>query len=272
MIEAWARESWDFISGRFRKLFTTYLRILAISLIPVMIAAIIGAGFILFLPGTPSIVVFFVLLAIAMIFSAAFETVYITTADNLILGKKTDIMGSYWKNFVPFIKYALVYLAIIIAVVIVLAGTYIAIAFSSDSLASIAGEIFVRLLSAVIFSIFYLFLQFALFDIIVKSMGTIRGYGESIRLARNNLLDVAVISFILFVVEKVAGIPFMIVGLILGAMVFFSVVGTYSLGIVGMAMLAVSGILAFAVILLFVTFIKVINIAARYILWKKLKR
>jgi hypothetical protein len=282
LLKGWMNESYGFLNSNVRETAIAMLKIQLLAIVPVLITLIMAGVLVFMAPA--GLTVFAIILGaifviVGVLVSGAISSAGYNAVDSIAKRKKTDIIATAEENLIPYVKYALIMLGILMVPILPLIILLIA-AYMTMPLVGSLMEILVRILISIISAIVYLFAQFAILETVLSKSGAIDSYRKSYRMARKNLLETIAMSFLLWVVESAINLAFILaivmvvlVGVIIG-------IGGLSLGLespeAAIASLALPAILiiivVFAMLMLVVdAAVRTILLPAQYFFWKKIK-
>ncbi|MEK6981858.1 MAG: hypothetical protein AABX38_02905 [Candidatus Micrarchaeota archaeon] len=284
VVEKSVKESFVFLKENFKLLFFQVLKIKAISFFTLIISLLL-VGIIFFytiynpyktLSSNLSVVVFGLIVGLLLLFVGIFFSSLVdSTIINLIskYGKTNfGLKEQLSKNSFPFLKYFVLdlLLNLVIFAIILLPSVLLSMTVQNIS-ASKAIDAFTNLTTMITGAILYVFLQFALFEVIVAGTGVIKSFKNSIQTAKNNLHDVFLFGIILYLIEVAVTIPVMIVYLVI---IFFGIlIGILLVGINQTFLLPLILVGAFLFVVLVTVYSALntlINYSFRYTFWKNI--
>ncbi len=282
LLKGWLNESYGFLNTNLKETAIAMLKIQLLMVVPILIT-IIMAGILIFM--APIELVLFAgiigacFVVVGALVSGAIGSVGYNAVDSLVKRKKIDIIGTAEENLLPYVKYALVmfgiYLVPILPLVIILIAAYIVFPLVGSLM-----EILFRIVISIISAIIYLFVQFAIMEAVISRSGTLDSYRKSYRMARKNLLPTIIMSFVLWVVESVINLAFIIVlivlvlsGVIVGMSGLVAALESPESVIASLALpVILILILVFVILMILVdAAVRTIMLPAQYFFWKKIK-
>jgi len=234
--------------------------IMNLSILPYNDLRIMQSFLILFIAATIS--------GIFLMLSQAFMApIYRTIHATYERKEKIDILESAKEKAYAIIGYQIVISLIYIVVMLpLMIGSFL-----GRAALGIMGFIFEIIIILVGF-VLGIFMQFALYELIISNKGPIESIKASISLVNRNLRDAVVFTFIKAAINGVIGVVFTIVlyGIIIA--VVMAGIGIYEIGgltTITIAIIAVFGIIFFAGYLLVqATIIETIELPMTYVFWK----
>lgn len=282
LLKGWMNETYGYLNSNLRETAVGMLKIELLLLVPIMVTVAMAVALMFFAPPGLELVSFIIALGfilIGLLLSGAVGSAGFNLVDNITKRKKTDIIGTVEDNLVPYIKYALVMVGIVLVPILPLLAVLFLAYLSAPLLGSLV-EILVRILITIISAVIYLFLQFAIMEAILSRNGTLDSFRKSYRMARKNFASTAIMSFLLWIVENVINLAVLIVVGIVALLFLILVVGSVGADIkslqellLSLALPALAAlIIAFAVIVIITdAAVRAILYPARYFFWKKIK-
>lgn len=305
ILERGVHETWGFLKLKFQHLFQEMLKIglivTAIGILTLIALAIViyfgsKAITLVDLFGVSLILISFVLAVVAIALIGMYlmnvaGSINYNIVDSTFKKTPISFMEKFNDNLLPILKFIIVDTAIGIIVFgpffILLFGTSIAIGTINTPAAVLVAqlvEIVFRIIISIVGAALYLFLQFAIFELLISKRGVIESFRKSIDIVRKRPLETLIFSFGLWMIESLLAIPFLIVLLIL--VIIFAIIGVIG-GVFGYLATAMSGglggLLILLVVILFGAIIfgalflifgaikSAVNISTRYVFWNKLK-
>jgi hypothetical protein len=282
LLKGWMNETFSFLNSNLKETAITMLMIELLSMVPMVITIIMAAAVVILAP--PGLELLAMTIAAVFVIAGAFisggiASVQYNAVDNITKRRKTRMIATAEENLIPFIKYSLVmigiYLVPILPIIVVLIAAYVIFPLVGSLM-----EILVRILIGIISAIIYLFLQFAIFEAMVSRNGTLDSYRKSYGMAKKNIFPTIIMAFLLWIVETVISIAFVVAIVVVALVLMILVIGGIGAGIeapealIGalawpVIAIAIAVLIVIAVIVQAVT--KTILYPAQYFFWKKIK-
>ncbi|VVC03852.1 Uncharacterised protein [Candidatus Bilamarchaeum dharawalense] len=253
----------------------------------------LGAGGVLGL-GLIFIVVSIIVIILAVIFSKVIASSSYNLVDSKYKKEPFGMIGQIGANIVPYVFYFIVNLVITLIILGPFYAVYFFISTGSELAASdssgaglgmyMAGTLIglvLRGIITIIASILGLFIQFAIFEVIVARKGVIESFKRSFDLVKANLLETVLFSFVLslissviiFVVLVIVVIVAIIMAVVFGlgaAMLSASLGAAY--GVLVLIVLAIAGVIALMILAALTALQDIIEIPAQYSYWKQISK
>jgi hypothetical protein len=231
--------------------------------------------------------IFLAIVAIGILFIAIFISGAISSTgynfiDSRYKKSPFDIIEQAKTNFAPYIFYVIVRFLITI---IILAPFYI-VAFGVSFVGAFnpVAAIFtgllgfvVRIIAAIVGAILALFIQFAIFEVLIAKNDVIESFKRSFNLVKNNFLETFLFSLLLWIVVAIISVVTIIFTLViaLGLALAMGIVLGSSLGtssIIMWAGIAIAVLIGISIFLALSVLQNLIEIPAQYNYWKELTK
>lgn len=285
-------EAWELIKSNSKGLFFAMARIelfgaalfmLCLLVAGALIALAMGMAPGLAFDGVSVVVLVGAALGVFLIgalLAAAAGSVEYNAIDRIPLGRNVGIVERASANLVPILLYSIVGMLIaavtvgpILAIyVFVLMGTYESGDAGSQLAANIA-EILFRMAEGLVGSAVYLFVQFAIFELIISGKGVLDSYGRSFGMVRRNFWETAAFSFALWLVEIMVSVPFVLIMVGIVFLAIFAATGLLAGAALPLAAAALAVMaLAFVVVLIAYSALNnMVLMSVQYCYWKKIR-
>ena len=270
LIKAPLTESWALLRKEWRGLIGGLIKIDLLTFAAAIagIILVVLAGFLLSGISLIAAVALMALIAIPLIIVVqAIRSIGYNFIDSAWSKKRISYSDVFQENLLPVAGWAVVMFLIRLAVAIpFLALFFLAVLGSQGGdgrLVYTLAELLFRIFLGIALAIVDLFLQFAIFEIVLSRSGVLQGFGKSFGLVRKNLVETVLFSFILWVIEAAVSVPILI---LVFALVFFGVLGLAIPGI-GLIALAIIALLVIPIFLVFSALTRAITVTSQYRYW-----
>ena len=269
MVKSPLTESWALIQKEWKSILWGLVKIdlLAAGALVLGVLIAILAGFLLSGVSVLAAVILMALIAIPFIFIIqAISSIAYNFIDAKWSKKKLSFSDTFQENLLPMTGYTLVIFLIRALVVLpFLVLFFVAVLGAGEGLAATLAEVLFRIVISIALAIVDLFLQFAVFEILISRSGVLSGFGKSYALVRKNFYETAVFSFVLWVIGVAISVPFII---LIVALLFLGMLGLAVPGI-GLVIMAFVGVILIALALLLNAATTAITITSQYRFWGK---
>lgn len=289
-----ASEAFEFLRRDYRRLFVNLLKVEVISLIIMAMTLVFiwSAAFITL----QNVAAFYSSLAMAAItvgviaaiglaggfFAAVANSIGYNVVDSAYSKTHMRYVRTFRGNMFPMLKYLLMSILINSVAFLPFLALFIGIAYLTyEQLGTTASvllinmaELILRVVLAVLGAILYLFLQFAIFELLIGRRGVVESFRESIGIMRGYPLETMIFSFALWAVITGISIPFMIVFLLLFVLAAGAGIGISSIAgaLAFWPLLIVGGLFFLGLLLVFSVITNAVLYAAQYVYWKQVRR
>ena len=264
-------EAWGALRAGFWDIFGMMLRIdaLAVLIIAAGVVAAFVAGMALWQASAVGAIALAFIIAIAAILAGA---IVASAAYNYIDAKsgkrKIDFSATIRGNALPMLGYGILSLLIYGIVFSPFFAAYYFVYKSGGvgGAGPLLAEFLIRIGLSAVSAIISLFVQFAIFEILISKAGVLEGFARSIRIVRKNLLETIVFSIIVWGVESAIAIPFTLAGILVVLVFFFAAAAG------GPVALIIPLVLAIVLVVLLSALGNSISITARHKYWMRARR
>lgn len=211
--------------------------------------------------------------------SVIVESITYNVAEDVFNKKQTDMVRKFSENAWPVIKYNLVMFTISFVVMLPFFVIYFVLVFGSygatgsTNILSSLFEIIFRGVMAIIGAVLHLFLQFAIFEILIGKNSVITSFKKSYDIVRRNLVETFIFSLLMWGISTAIKIPLIIITVII--VVVLVIIGVLLAGVLKGAMLVVAiSILVIVGLVLLIAMTAVIDtvvIPCQYKYWKRVR-
>lgn len=212
--------------------------------------------------------------------SVIVESITYNVAEDIFNKKQTNMTEKFSENAWPVIKYNIVMFAISFVVMLPFFVIYIVLVFGSygtvgsTNILSSLLEIIFRGVMAIIGAVLHLFLQFAIFEILIGKNSVITSFKKSYDIVRRNLVETFIFSLLMWGISTAIKIPLIIIAVIVG--VIFVIIGVLLASVLNGIILAVAISILVIVGLVFLiamtAVIDTVMIPCQYKYWKRISR
>lgn len=266
-------EAWGALRAGFWDTYFTVLKfeVLALFFICAGIIAGVLAALALWQASLPAAIALALLAMFAGTYAGSvFFSLSYSFIDARAAKRSLDFSGALRANALPMLWFdilgAAIYFVAFSPIIAALAYLYISGGIGGDRLETAVAEFLFRVMMSAVSAVISLFVQFAIFELLISRNGAIGSFGRSFRLVRRNFWETVVFSIILWAVESAIAIPFTIIGIVAGLVVFIAAAGG---GPVAWAVLVV---LAMAFIAMLGALGSTIAITARHRFWSRARK
>ncbi|MFH1784947.1 MAG: hypothetical protein ABH842_00815 [Candidatus Micrarchaeota archaeon] len=229
-----------------------------------------------------------IILFVALFFSGVVNSVSYNFIDKKCKNEELDIIAQIRVNIVPFFLYVIANILITLVILGPFYVIYLIISlgtnFSGSPMLILAGsliELVLRVIISIVAAILHLFIQFAIFEVIIARKGIVESFKRSIDIVKNNLLETFLFSLLLWAIISAVMMILLLVlvgiGIVIGLVLFgLGMIGASALsGVmyliipVGLVILA---IVFLVLIIAIATLQNLIEITAQYNYWKLISK
>ncbi len=266
-------EAWGALRAGFWGTYGTVLKFEALALLFIcagITAAVLGA-LALWQASLPAAIALASLAMLAGLYAGSvfFSLIY-SYIDARAAKKSLDFSGTLRANAIPMLWFdilgAAIYFVAFSPIIAALAYLYLSGSIGGGRLETAVAEVLFRIMISAVSAVISLFVQFAVFELLLSRAGAVGSFGRSFRLVRRNFWETVVFSIILWAVESAIAIPFTIIGIVAGLVVLLAAAGG---GPVAWAILIV---LAMAFIAVLGALSSTIAITARHRFWSRARK
>ena len=286
MLKKTGSESWNLLRTSYKRLFIELMKIKLIAAAIVILALLIGAGIgfgLSYLPDIaiiPAVVIIGIILIIAIFLSAVAASVGYNVVDSVSKRREFSFKSNFKKNMWPLLRYSLliigIYLLIFIPLtavsIILVGGAYVVIPPPINVLIGMLSQMFSRIIISVVGAIVYLFLQFAIFELIVGRRGAVDSIKKSIKMVKKRPLETIIFSFALWAVNVAISIPLFVI------LMFLFLIGVaVAIGVLAMdasllwLLIALAIVPLILIMFVFSVIMTSVMYSAQYTFWNRIK-
>ncbi len=265
-------EAWGMLRAEFWSIYWMMLKIEAVAFAVVAAFVILAAVVTLpLLKGFPlPAIALAALIALAGLFLAS---VVISAAYNYIDARSGKRRASFSEsmraNALPMLGYDIA-VALIFALIFAPFMALFFVLYTSGGLGPGAGEVILEFLIRIgltaVSAVITLFIQFAIFELLISRSGVLESFSRSLRIVRRNMLETIAFSIILWAVESAIAVPFSIIALVLVVIAIFGGISA------GLAVVAISALLLVVLLCLMGALTNSVSITAKYKYWMRARK
>lgn len=208
-------ETWNFLRTSYRRLFMDLLKVKLVAAGIIILAVLISVVLVMGLSYLPEIatipiaVLIGIIVLVGIFLGTVAASVGYNVVDSASKRREMSIKSNLKRNMWPMLRFILatmgIYLVIFVPFVVVLMLVVFASYFTMpppvNVLAGTLMQIIMRIVLSLVAAVAYLFLQFAIFELILSRRGAIESYKKSFNMVKKRPLETIVFTFALWAVD-----------------------------------------------------------------------